>query len=85
MLRTASDQRIEVDGKTIEAGEEARVRPGTTVRLAQVMTLRFLGSEQPCSLRDAVTWPPEKEGRVRRAATDDPAEIPTAPSPPPRA
>jgi hypothetical protein len=55
MLRTVSTQRTEVDGKAIEPGGEAQVRPGTTVRLAQVMTLRFVGSEQAYSPRDAVT------------------------------
>ncbi|TMQ23409.1 MAG: CHAT domain-containing protein [Deltaproteobacteria bacterium] len=85
MLRTVSSQRTEVDGKTIEAGEEAQVRPGTTVRLAQVTTLRFLGSEQAYSPRDAVTIQHGMEGRARRAATDDPDEISTAPPPPARA
>jgi hypothetical protein len=55
MLRSVSSQLTEVDGKLIEPGEEVQVRPGTTVRLAQVMTLRFLGSEQAHSARDAVT------------------------------
>jgi hypothetical protein len=55
MLRRVSSQLTEVDGRVIEPGEEAHVRPGTTVRLAQVMTLRFLGSEQEHSPRDAVT------------------------------
>jgi CHAT domain len=55
VLRRMSTQLTEVDGRAIEAGEEALVRPGTTVRLAQVMTLRFLGSEQGPSVRDAVT------------------------------
>jgi hypothetical protein len=55
MLRRVSSQLTEVDGRVIEPGEEAHVRPGTTVRLAQVMTLRFLGSEQGHSPRDAVT------------------------------
>jgi hypothetical protein len=55
VLRKMSNQLIEVDGRPVEAGAEAPVRPGTTVRLAQVMTLRFLGSEQAHSARDAVT------------------------------
>jgi len=55
MLRRVSSQLIEVDGRPIEPGEEVQVRPGTTVRLAQIMTLRFLGREQACSPRDAVT------------------------------
>jgi hypothetical protein len=48
----------------IELGEEAPVRPGTTVRLAQVMTLRFLGSEQGQSARDAVTLQHGADPRV---------------------
>ena len=46
MLRAVSNQRTEVDGRTLRPGEEAQVRPGTTVRLAQVMTLKFLGGGQ---------------------------------------
>lgn len=55
LLRRVSNQLIEVDGRLIEPGEEVQVRPGTTVRLAQVMTLRFLGRERAHSSRDAVT------------------------------
>jgi hypothetical protein len=55
LLRRVSSQLTEVDGRVIEPGEEAPVRPGTTVRLAQVMTLRLLGNEQGHSARDAVT------------------------------
>jgi hypothetical protein len=55
MLCRVSTQLTEFDGRAIEPGEEAHVRPGSTVRLAQVMTLRFLGSEQGHSVRDAVT------------------------------
>ena len=50
-----STQLTEVDGRAIESGEEAHVRPGSTVQLAHVMTLRFLGSEQGASVRDAIT------------------------------
>jgi hypothetical protein len=64
VLRTVSTQRTEIDGRAIEAGEEAPVRPGTTVRLAQVMTLRFLGSEQGPSVRDAVTLQHGADPRV---------------------
>ena len=55
MLRRVSSQLIEVDGRLIEPGEEAQVRPGTTVRLAEVMTLRFLGGEREHLAWDAVT------------------------------
>src|SRR5262249_57137124 len=85
LLRRMSSQLIEVDGRLIEPGEEAQVRPGTTVRLAQVMTLRFLGSEQTHSARDAVTIQHGTDGRMRRMAGDDTGEISTAPPHPPRA
>lgn len=55
MLRRVSTQPTEVDGRQIGPGEEVPVRPGTVVRLAQVMTLWFLGGEQVHSGRDAVT------------------------------
>ncbi|MBI5545035.1 MAG: adenylate/guanylate cyclase domain-containing protein [Deltaproteobacteria bacterium] len=45
VLRSVSDALTEVDGKSIPKGEEARVRPGTTVRVARVMTLKFQGAE----------------------------------------
>lgn len=92
MLRRVSSQLTEVDGRVIEPGEEAPVRPGTTVRLAQVMTLRFLGSEQGHSVRDAVTLqhadPRMATVTLREAASAlddtgetacaDPAEAPVA-------
>jgi hypothetical protein len=64
MLRRVSSQPTEVDGRLIGPNEEVQVRPGTTVRLAQVMTLWFLGSEQPHSARDAVTLQPGADLRV---------------------
>ena len=90
MLRAASSRRTEVDGRTIAAGEEAQVRPGTTVRLAHVMTLRFLGSEQSYPPQD-LTYPPQDlttlqhgmDGGLRRVTSDD-GEVSTAPPPLPR-
>ena len=64
MLRRVSSHLIEVDGRPIEPGEEVQVRPGTTVRLAQVITLRFLGREQACSPRDAITFPQGEDLRA---------------------
>jgi predicted component of type VI protein secretion system len=72
MLRTASNKGTEVDGEPISVGEEVQVRPGTIVRLAQVMTLRFLGSDQAYSPRDAVTLKRGMAGKVYRAAIHDP-------------
>jgi hypothetical protein len=80
VLRAMSNQLTEVDGKMIEAGAEAQVRPGTIVRLAQVMTLRFLGSE-PAHDRGAETIQHGADGRMRRLVVDDP-EISTGPAPP---
>jgi hypothetical protein len=79
MLRAVSSQRTEVDGRTIGAGEEATVRPGSTVRLAQVMTLQFLGDEQEYSQRDAVTLQHGLERKVLKVPGDDADEISTAP------
>jgi hypothetical protein len=67
MLRRVSSQLIEVDGKAVEPGEEVQVRPGTTVRLAHVMTLRFFGSDQSHSARDAVTIQHGSDPRVAMA------------------
>lgn len=83
ILRAVSTQRTEVDGRTVEAGDEVQVRPGTIVRLAQVMTLRFLGSDQSYSPRDAVTLQHGMEGRIRRVNDDAGIEVSTAPPPTP--
>jgi hypothetical protein len=82
VLRSMSSQPTEVDGKLIECRHEAPVRPGTIVRLAQVMTLRFLGTDQAHSARDAVTLQHGAEPRgsapslhdgVRASLDDHPA------------
>jgi hypothetical protein len=83
ILRTVSSQPTEVDGRALQPGEEAQVRPGTTVRLAQVMTLKFLGSEQSYSPRDAVTLQHGREGGMRRVTGSDGDDISTGPSPSP--
>jgi class 3 adenylate cyclase len=41
VLRPVSDQLTEVDGLPVEKGREVPVRPGTLVRLAKALTLRF--------------------------------------------
>jgi hypothetical protein len=41
MLRAVSDQITEVDGEAVTKGREVPIRPGTTVRLSKVLTLRF--------------------------------------------
>jgi hypothetical protein len=45
ILRAVSDSITEVDGKPVPKGEEAKVRPGSTVKLARVMTLTFVAAE----------------------------------------
>jgi class 3 adenylate cyclase len=40
-LVPVSDQSTEVDGRTIARGQRALIRPGSVVRVARVMTLRF--------------------------------------------
>jgi hypothetical protein len=84
VLRAVSSQRTEVDGRIIAAGEEAQVRPGTTVRLAQVMTLRFLGSEQSYPPQDLTTLQHGMDGVLRRVTGGDGDEVSTAPPPSPR-
>lgn len=73
MLRRVSSQLTEVDGRLIEPGEEVQVRPGTMVRLAQVMTLWFLGREQSQSPRDAVTLEQGADLRVNLVTLHDAA------------
>jgi class 3 adenylate cyclase len=41
-LRPVSEGATEVDGKSVVRGQEAPVKPGTTVRVAGVMTLTFM-------------------------------------------
>ena len=43
VLRSVTDQTTEVDGVPVPKSAEAPVKPGSTVRLAKVMTLEFLG------------------------------------------
>jgi hypothetical protein len=71
VLRPVSSQLTEVDGAPVEPGEEVPVRPGTVVRLAQIMTLRFLGAEQASSARDAVTLQHGADSRVSMATLHD--------------
>jgi len=43
VLRSLTPRLTEVDGKEIPEGGEARVAPGTVVRVARTLTLRFVG------------------------------------------
>jgi hypothetical protein len=44
ILRSVTSQRTQVNGKSIAKGEETAVSAGTTVRISDVLTLRFLSS-----------------------------------------
>jgi hypothetical protein len=45
VLRSVSDSVTEVDGAGCAQGREAMVKPGTTVKVARVMTLTFQGAD----------------------------------------
>lgn len=45
VLRSLTPRPTEVDGVEIEKGGEARIKPGSVVRVARVLTLRFAGAE----------------------------------------
>jgi class 3 adenylate cyclase len=57
-LRSVTDQTTEVDGKPLARGAEAPIKPGTTVKLAKVMTLEFLA--------DAPLRPPDDAGSATK-------------------
>ena len=57
LLRAVSDQTTEVDGQPVERGAEAPIRPGTVVRLARTMTLRFMAPAEPVVSDDATMGP----------------------------
>ncbi len=44
-LRAVSSQLTQVDGRPVPHGEEVPVKPGSTVELASVMTLQFVGGQ----------------------------------------
>lgn len=46
VLHCVTDALTEVDGQPVPKGAEARVRPGTQVKVGRVATLRFHGSDQ---------------------------------------
>jgi hypothetical protein len=57
LLRPVSDQSTEVDGVSVERGAEVPIRPGTVVRAAHAITLRFLASAAPVASDDATMGP----------------------------
>ncbi len=58
ILRSVTDQTTEVDGRPLPKGAEIPIKPGSTVKLAKVMTLEFLGDS---SLR-----PPDDAGSATK-------------------
>jgi class 3 adenylate cyclase len=58
VLRPVSDSVTEVDGAAVPKGEEARVRPGSVVKLARVMTLKFLAPEPAADSFDGTLLTP---------------------------
>lgn len=67
VLRAVSSQVTEVDGTPVAQGQEVPVRAGTVVRVAGVLTLRFLGAKRALSVRDAATL--EHVARATRGPT----------------
>jgi class 3 adenylate cyclase len=49
-LRPVSEQTTEVDGVQVPRGEQVLVKPGTLVRLGDVMTLKFMGDKLAAGL-----------------------------------
>jgi class 3 adenylate cyclase len=53
ILRSVTSQRTQVNGKSIGKGEETAVSAGTTVRISDVLTLRFLSSTSPTAAEES--------------------------------
>jgi class 3 adenylate cyclase len=50
VLRSLSEQPTEIDGVPLVRGGEAPIRPGSVVRVGQVLTLEFIGCPPPSAL-----------------------------------
>jgi class 3 adenylate cyclase len=46
VLRTTTDRLTEVDGAPVPKGGEAKIRPGSTVRVSRALTLAFVGAPE---------------------------------------
>jgi class 3 adenylate cyclase len=55
VLRSVTDQTTEVDGVPVPKSAEAPIKPGSTVKLAKVLTLEFLGENSPLRSSSDVT------------------------------
>jgi hypothetical protein len=49
-LRSLSEQITEVDGQVVPKGQEVPIGPRSVVRVARIMTLRFVGAARPESI-----------------------------------
>jgi len=56
--RSVTDQATEVDGEALPKGGERPVKPGSTVRVAKVLTLEFLAEAPPARVTDATNYTP---------------------------
>jgi class 3 adenylate cyclase len=53
MLRSVTSQITQVDGKSIGKGEEVAVSAGTTVRISDILTLRFISSSSATAAEES--------------------------------
>jgi class 3 adenylate cyclase len=58
LLRSVTDQITEVDGEPLLKGAERAIRPGTFVRVANVLTLEFVIEDKTKSTSDSTYYPP---------------------------
>jgi class 3 adenylate cyclase len=59
VLRPLSRQSTEVDGKPVERGAEAPIKPGSVVRLSKVVTLEFMARPQASAGSASPTLEPQ--------------------------
>jgi hypothetical protein len=57
-LRSVTDQTTLVDGEPLAKGGERAIKPGTFVRVANVLTLEFLIDEKSQRVSDSTYYPP---------------------------
>jgi class 3 adenylate cyclase len=57
-LRSVTDQTTLVDGEPLAKGAERAIKPGTFVRVANVLTLEFLIDEKAQRISDSTYYPP---------------------------
>jgi len=57
-LRSVTDQVTEIDGEPLSKGSERAIKPGSFVRVANVLTLEFLADERSQRTSDSTYYPP---------------------------